>query len=156
MNYPLPHYVESFTSYSKDYPSMFSNAPLKLKEKEFLLYFGNYVFQNVQICLGYIKNSQFVPTDCFKTSKTTDIDHTNLVYPFVKDFIETIFYYRLFNKKTVLDQNDMEYILEEFGISRKQKLQTLVKLLKNMEEKSSEILLGNNNVEDVLKVKKYK
>lgn len=154
MAYPRPHSLEPFTSRSREYPLMFSKAPLKLDEKEFLLYFGDYAFENVQICLGHIENCGFVPTDCFKTSPTTEIDHSNPIYLFVEDFVKIIFNYKILNKKPILDQNDMQLILEEFGISRKQKLQTLVGLLKTMKEEFTEILLGSNNVENVLELKR--
>lgn len=105
---------------SKQRQSMFTKAPLKLDEKDFLLYFGDYSFDNVEISLGHIENCRFVPNDCFKTSSTTEVNHSNLKYPFVEEFINAIFNYKVLNERPQLDDNDMLLILEEFGISKEQ------------------------------------
>lgn len=150
-----PPYLPAFTATSKEWPSLFSKAPLKLDEKEFLLYFGDYACENVKIGLGYIEDGQFIPTDAFKRSApTTEIEHINPAYPFVEDFIRAVFNYKIVNRKPNLNENDMEVILEDFGISRIEKLQTITSLLKNVQEASTEILLGNNNVGDVLKLER--
>lgn len=151
---PKPQYLESFTSYSKEYPSMFSKAPIKLDEKEFLLYFGDEALENVQICLGHIENGEFVPTDYFRTSPTAEIDHTNPIYKFVEDFIKAIFIYKILNRKSKLNESDMDAILEEFGINRIEKLRTVIGILKSIQEDSTEILLKSTLVGKVLKFQK--
>lgn len=154
MAYPKPKYLEAFTLHSKEYPSMFAKSPLNLDEKEFMLYFGNYDFDYVKVYLGHIENCRFVPTDRFKNSSAVEIIYSNPIYPFVEEFIKDIFYYKLFNAKPNLDHSDMELILENFGISRKEKLQKMVCLLNNIQNKSTEILLNSNNVGNVLSLKK--
>lgn len=153
-SYPRSQYLQPLTLSSKEQPSLFSKAPLKLAENEFLLYFGDYDFDNVKICLGYIENNQFIPTNAFETSKTTGIEHLNPKYSFVEDFITAIFYYKILNKKPILNQRDMELILEKFGINRTEKIQAITELLKFVQEESTAILLRNHNVGRVLKLKK--
>lgn len=149
-----PRYLQAYTLGSKEYPSLFSKVPLELDEKDYLLYFGDYACKNVKIVLGSVKNSEFVPHSRFEVIGSSGIKYSNPQYPFIEEFIRAIFNYRILHQKPNLDQDDMELILEDFGISRKEKLQTIVKLLKTMEEESTEILLGNNNVGNVLKLKK--
>lgn len=151
-----PRYLQAYTLCSKEYPSLFSKAPLKLDEKDYLLYFGDYACKDVKIVLGKVENSEFVPYSCFEVIGSSGIRYSNPQYPFIEEFIRMIFNYRILNQKPNLDQDDMELILEAFGISRKEKLQTIVGLLKVMQEEYTEILLGNNNVENVLKLKKDK
>lgn len=146
--YPRPQYLEAYTLRSREYPSMFSYKPLVLDDKDFLLYFGDYCCESLKINLGYVENGQFVPTDSFKAKSTSEIKHSNLQYSFVEDFIKEIFYYKIINKPN-LDQSDMDLILEEFGISRKEKLQTLMGLFKSIQED-----IMSNNVGNVLKLKK--
>lgn len=152
--YPRPQYLEAYTLHSREYPSMFSYDPLILDDKDFLLYFGDYSYENVKISLGYIENGQFVPTDSLKTKPTLEINHANLQYPFIEDFIKEIFYYKIVNIRPNLDQNDMKLILEEFGISREEKLQTLITILKSIQEEATKRLLESNNVGNILKLKK--
>ena len=154
--YPRPQYLEAYTTRSREYPSMFSYEPLILDDKDFLLYFGDYSCENLKVNLGHVENGKFVPTDSFKTKPTTEINHTNLQYPFIEDFIKEILYYKIVNIRPNLDQSDMDLILKEFGISRNEKLQTLITLFKSMQEEATERLLESNNVGSVLKLKKDK
>ena len=154
MSYPKPPYLEPFTLYSKEYPSMFSKEPLKLDEKEFLIYFGNHACEKVKVSLGYVENGQFVPTNSFQTVLRPEINHTNLQYPFIENFIKEIFYYKIINIKPNLDQDDMDLILGEFGINREEKIQTLISILKSMQKEATDRLLENNNVGTALQLKK--
>lgn len=154
MAYPRSKCLEPFTLYSNEYPSMFSKAPLRLDEKEFLLYFGDYACENLKISLGHVEEGQFVPTDSFKTKPTSEINYTNLQYPFIEDFIKEIFYYKIVNIRPNLDQNDMDLILEQFRISKEEKLQTFIEILKSMQEEATERLLEKNHIGNVLKLKK--
>lgn len=152
---PRPHYLAPFTSYSKEYPSMFSFVePLELDKKEFKLYFGDSYCEYVKISLGHIENKQFIPTNSFKTTPSMEINHSNLEYPFVDDYIRAIFAYKIFNKKPIIDESDMEIILEKFGINRKEKLQTIIGMLNSIKEEATEKLLENNNVGNALKLEK--
>lgn len=155
MAYQHPQYLQPFTLHFKKFSSLFSKAPLQLKEKEFLLYFGAHAVENVNISLGYIEDDKFIPTDSFKkTCSKSEISYLNPEYPFVEEFIKSIFYYKILNKKPILDQRDMEIIIENFGISKEKKLKTIVLLLENIKEESIKIILENNSVGNSFKLKK--
>ncbi len=133
---------------------MFSKLPLELDEKDYLLYFGDYACKDVTIVLGSVKNSEFVPLSRFEVIGSSGIKYSNPQYSFIEGFIKAIFNYRILNQKPNLDQDDMESILDNFGINKIEKLQIIVRLLKAIQEESTEILLGNNNVGNVLQLKK--
>lgn len=156
MVYPKPHHLEPFTTYTKEYPSMFTKLPIKLDEKDFLLYFGSYSLDKADIILGQIKNSKFIPTNIFPLESTSEIIHSKAMYSFVNQFIRVIFNYKVLNKKPNLDDNDMAKILEEFGISRKEKLTQLLEILQSMKTESTQILLGTNSIEKALELKRIK
>ena len=50
----------------------------------------------------------------------------------------------------------MAKILEEFGISRKEKLTQLLEILQSMKTESTQILLGTNSIEKALELKRIK
>ncbi|MCX4249712.1 MAG: hypothetical protein OSJ65_08160 [Bacilli bacterium] len=154
MAYPGPQYLKSYTLQSKEYHSMFSKRPLKLAETDFLLYFGKSVCE--QVNLGYVENGQFIPTSDFRTKKVLEIEYTNSQYSLVEDFIKEIFNYKIVNKKPILDQNDMNIVLEQLGISREYKLHELVGVLKSMQEEAIEKLLRSSKVGKTLNLKNVK
>lgn len=148
-------FVQAYTLYYKESPSAFSKFPLELDEKEFLLYFGKYDYGYVKVSLGDVENGKFIPSDFFNSNLIEDgIKFSNIMYPFVQEFIKEIFYYKVINEKPILTQNDMELILEKFEISKKQNICVLVDLLKNIQEESTKILLGSSSAYNILKLKK--
>lgn len=154
MSSQQPWSLQAYTLGSKEYPSLFSKLPLELDEKDYLLYFGDYACKDVTIVLGSVKNSEFVPLSRFEVIGSSGIKYSNPQYSFIEGFIKAIFNYRILNQKPNLDQDDMESILDNFGINKIEKLQIIVRLLKAIQEESTEILLGNNNVGNVLQLKK--
>ena len=135
---------------------MFTKLPIKLDEKDFLLYFGDCSLDKADIILGQIKNSEFIPSNIFPLESTSEIIHSKVMYSFVNQFIRVIFNYKVLNKKPNLDDNDMAKILEEFGISRKEKLTQLLEILQSMKTESTQILLGANSIEEALELKRIK
>lgn len=148
-------FMTPFTIYSKDYPSLFSKAPLKLGEKDFLLYFGNYANEDLKISLGDIVNGRFIPTKYFRSPGAThEVIYANPDYLFIDEFLKAIFYYKVLNNKPNLNQDDMDLILEELGISKEEKLQSLMILLGNIKEDATKALLESNNVGSILALRK--
>jgi len=161
--HPHPQFLTSYTSYSEEYPSLFTKKPLELDDNDFLLYIGDYSLDNVQVYLGTIKNGIFMPSKVgdglrvpvtVKSSGNDTIRYNNPVYPFIEDFMREIFFYKISNKKPVLDQCDMDLILEKFEISKSERMQTLIELLKSIKDQATEKILSSNTVGKMLEFNK--
>lgn len=161
--HPHPQFLSSYTSYSEEYPSLFTKEPLELDDKDFLLYFGDHSFDYVKVYLGTIENGIFIPSKVgdylrvpvtVESSGSDTIHYNNPVYPFIEDFMREIFLYKVSNKKPILDQNDMDLILERFEISKSERIQTIIELLKAVKEQATEELLVSNTIGKVLEIQR--
>ncbi len=162
-SHPHPQFLQAYTLYSEEYPSLFTKRPLELDDKDFLLYFGDYSFDCVKVYLGIIENGIFIPSkvgDYYPIPVTVEssggdtIHYNNPVYPFIEDFMREIFFYKIANKKPTLDQSDMNLILENFGISRSERIQALIDLLKSIKNQATETFMSSNTVEKTLEFQK--
>lgn len=156
-------YNQHFSDYSyrdRDYfDTMFKQKPISIKENEYLLYF-HYVNKS-QIKLGKVENKEFIPDinypfrdgngSCFK-----EVNYNNQKFSFIEDFIKAIITYKLNNRKPNLTQKDINIILEQFGITRKNEIHKLISVLKNTNEKTNYILSEINSVGKILKLEKRK
>lgn len=117
------HYISPYPFCKEDYfDNLFKHFPVKINNGDFLVYFGN--SSKGKIKLGKLQNGNFVPNNF---DPIQDGEHRNEVkfnnpsYDFVSDFINTIVQYKLNNRKSDLAQEDMEIILEQFGIKKESK-----------------------------------
>lgn len=114
------HYISPYPFCKEDYfDNLFKHFPVKINNGDFLVYFGN--SSKGKIKLGKLQNSNFVPNnfDPIQDGEHRDeVKFNNPFYDFVSDFINTIVQYKLNNRKFDLAQEDMEIILEQFGIKK--------------------------------------
>lgn len=139
----------------RDYfDSMFKQKPISIKDDEYLINFGD--SSNPKITLGEVEDDEFIPsTYPFNdASHIEEINHNNKNFDIVDHFINEIMIYKLSNRKATLDQEDMDKILEKFGISRTNEMQKLVGVLKNVKEKAITTMTETIPIEKVLSLHK--
>lgn len=104
---------------TKKVNSLFYDDPLIVKENDFLIYFGNYLYR--PIFLGKVDNDK-ISINTFNPIPYSDdrqqIIYNEVNYPFVKKFINEIINYKLQNRKMKIDESDMDVILSNFGIEK--------------------------------------
>lgn len=152
-------YLEPVTIETKSYLTLFSKYPIKLGDSDFLIYFGSYDLSYVKVCLGSIENGIFIPNkfafplvSSLRYGNEKEIYDKNPNYSFIEDFMKELFNYKVSNRKPDLDESDMELILLQFGISRKEKREALLRTLRGLKEETTQILLSNSSVESTLKL----
>lgn len=137
-----------------EFDSMFKQKPISINENEHLINFG--YFHNPIIKLGKVKDGKFIPnTYPFNdASHREEVNFKNNFNYIVEDFINEIINYKLTNRKSDLDENDMHNILEKYGISYKNEMQKLVNVLKKANEKAIDTMVKNNQIGKVLTLHK--
>ena len=138
---------------SKETP--FTNNPIKLDNDDFLIYFGNTYDKNIS--LGDIKYGKYIPNNYnpFNSNLYTgEIIYNNIKINFIEIFMKEIIKYKFKTKKAILSQEDMDIILKEFTFIKKDKMQVLVDLLKQIEIDATNELLKNNTIGKTLKLTK--
>lgn len=138
----------------RDYfDSMFKQKPISINKGEYLINFGHP--SNPKIKLGKVEQGEFIPsTYPFNdVSHREQINYNNSNFDIVEDFIIEIMNYKLSNRKANLDQNDMNTILEKYGISYIDEVNKLINVLKNTNEKAMDTLSRNNQIGKVLSKK---
>ncbi len=136
------------------FDSMFKQKPISINEEDYLINFGHP--SNPKIKLGKVEQGKFIPsTYPFNdVSHREEINYNNSNFDIVEDFIIEIMSYKLSNRKANLDQNDMNAILEKYGISYIDEVNKLINVLKNTNEKALDTLSRNNQIGKVLSKKK--
>lgn len=133
--------------------SMFRQKPLFVNEDEYLINFG--CFSTPKIKLGEVVKGKFIPNTTYPfndASHRREINYNNEQFDIAGDFINEIMNYKLQNRKANLNQEDMNIILEKYGISYTDEMNRLVTALKNTNEKVVETLSKNNQIGKVLKL----
>lgn len=138
-----------------DDDSMFKQKPLSMDYlNAYTMYFG--VCDTDVIKLGTIENNAFVantmPFNGMKDPGEVVVD--NSPFDIVADFIDDIIKYKIENDNPTITQEDMEKILETYGISCKNEAQNLANVLRNGRNKAIALLLETQPVGDVLSLKK--
>lgn len=117
------HYVSQYPYCKEHYfDNLFKHFPVQINNSDFLLYFGN--DSKGKIKLGKLQDGNFVPNnfnpiqDC---EHQDEVKFNNPSYDFVSDFINAIIQYKLDNRKFNLTQEDMDVILEQFGVKKESK-----------------------------------
>ena len=128
------HYISPYP-FSKEhyFDNLFKHFPVKINDSDFLVYFGNYSKRKIK--LGKLQDGNFVPNnfDPIQDYEHRDeVKFNNPSYDFVSDFINAIIQYKLNNRKPDITQEDMDVILEQFGIRKDPKGQ-----IKKLERKSA-------------------
>lgn len=139
---------------SRDYSdSMFKQKPISVKEDDYLINFG--YSSNPKIRLGKVEEEKFIPsTYPFNdSSHREEINYNNQQFDIVEDFINEIITYKLAHRKANLEQEDMNIILEKYGISYVNEMNKLINVLKNANEKAMDRILKNNQIGKVLRLK---
>ena len=107
---------------------------------------------NIVEKLGKIDDENFVPN----TIPFNDFDHkaeinyNNQNIDLVEDFIFEIMNYKLSNRKATLEQEDMNKILEKYGISYTDEMNKFINALKNVNEKAIDTMTRTNQIGKVL------
>lgn len=136
------------------FDSMFKQKPISINEEDYLINFGHP--SNPKIKLGKVEQGKFIPsTSPFNdVSHREEINYNNSNFDIVEDFIIEIMNYKLSNRKANLGQDDMNTILEKYGISYVNEMNKLINVLKNTNEKAMDTLSRNNQIGKVLSKKK--
>ena len=156
------HYQKNSKIFFSEHPyrnrnyfdSMFKQKPILITEKDYLINFG--YLSNPKIKLGEVENKSFIPN----IIPFNDFDHKNEInynnqnIDLVEDFISEIMDYKLSNRKAKLEQEDINKILEKYGISYIDEMRKFVNVLKNVNEKTIDTMLKANKVGKVLTLHK--
>ena len=138
---------------SKRVDSMFKEKPISLKDDNYLIDFGSYTFNDCKkIKLGTVEDDKFIPnTSPFNDfDHETEINYNNQNVDLVEDFICEIMNYKLTNRKATLEQEDMNKILEKYGISYTNEMNKLINTLKNVNAKAIDTMTRTNQIGKVL------
>ena len=136
------------------FDSMFKQKPISIKKDEYLINFG--YSNNPKIKLGKIEEGKFIPnTDPFNDeTHRKEINYKNDEFDIVKSFINEIINYKLQNRKANLKKEDMNVILERYGISYTNEMYRLINVLKKVNEKAIETTNKTNQIGKVLSLHK--
>lgn len=136
------------------FDSMFKQKPIFVKEKDYLINFGR--SSNPKIKLGTFEDEKFVPnTIPFNYYEhKTEINYNNQNVDLVSDFIYEIIDYKFSKRKATLDQEDINKILEKYGISYNNEMSNFINILKNVNEKAIDTMTGTNQIGKVLSLHK--
>lgn len=120
------HYVSPHPYRKEHYfDNLFKHFPVKINDGDFLIYFGDYC--NRKIKLGKLKDGNFIPNnfDPIQDGGNKDeVKFNNPSYDFVGEFINEIVQYKLNNRKSDITQEDMDIILEQFGVKKEAEVKT--------------------------------
>ena len=132
------------------FDSMFKQKPISIKEEDYLINFGHP--SNSKIRLGKVEDEKFVPnTIPFNDYEhKEEVNYNNQNIDLVEDFIYEIIDYKLSNRKATLDQEDMNKILEKYGISYTDEMCKFINVLKNVNEKAIDTMTRTNQIGKVL------
>ena len=151
-------YQKNIKTFFSEYPyrdrgyfdSMFKQKPISLKVEDYLINFGHQ--SNPKIRLGKVENTNFIPNtlpfnDC---GHKTEVNYNNQNINLVEDFICEIMYYKLSNRKATLEQEDMNKILEKYGISYTNEIKKFINVLENVKGKAIDTITRTNKIGKVL------
>ena len=132
------------------YDTMFKQKPLSVKDDEYLINFG--CQSKPKIRLGKVEDEKFIPnTSPFcDWEHNKEINYNNQNTDIVEDFIHEIMNYKLSNRKGTLEQEDINKILEKYGISYTSEMQKLANTLKSVNEKAVEAMNKTTKIGKVL------
>jgi len=132
------------------FDSMFKQKPISVKDEDYLINFG--YSSNPKIKLGEFEDEKFVPstTPFNDFDHKTEINYNNQNVDLVEDFIFEIMNYKLANRKATLEQEDMNKILEKYGISYTDEMNKFINTLKNVNEKAIDTMTRTNQIGKVL------
>lgn len=152
-------YEKSWRRLFSEYPyrernyfdSMFKQKPIFIKDKDYLINFEN--SSKPKIKLGKIEDGKFVPnTIPFNDSDhKAEINYNNQNIDLVEDFINEIMNYKLLNRKSTLIQDDMNKILEKYGISYNDEINKFIDALKNVNEKVIDTMIKTYQIGNLYK-----
>lgn len=155
-------YKKSWKRFFSEYPyrerqyfdSMFKQKPISVKDEDYLINFGHSI--NPKIKLGKIEDEKFVPnTIPFNDfDHKTEINYNNQNIDLVEDFIFEIMNYKLSNRKAILEQEDMNKILEKYGMNYTDEMSKFINVLKNVSEKAIDTMTRTNQIGKVLSLHK--
>ncbi len=136
------------------FDSMFKQKPISVNDEDYLIHFG--YSSNPKIKLGKFEDEKFVPriTPFNDFDHETEINYNNQNVDLVEDFILEIMNYKLANRKATLEQEDMNKILEKYGISYTNEINKLINTLKNVNAKAIDTMTRTNQIGKVLRLHK--
>ena len=121
-NHKYSHYISPYYYRKEHYfDTIFKHFPVEIKDADFLIYFGDSYQRRIK--LGKLQDGNFVPNNFNPIQDYGNMDEvkfSNRAYDFVSDFINAIMQYKLNNRKPDITEEDMDIILEQFGIKKSQ------------------------------------
>lgn len=134
--------------------SMFKRKPISVNDDDYLINFSHVNIPKIK--LGTVDSEKFIPnTAPFNDwSLTEEINYNNQNTDIVEDFICEIMDYKLTNRKATLEQEDMNKILEKYGISYTDEMQKLASTLECVKEKAIDTMCKTTQIGKVFSLHK--